>query len=1047
MSYISQVGLPPPPPPPEAVAAASDSEESSSSLPSPANSDSSDYEGPLPALVPVEPSSTDDNSDSTDSEESSSDSEDSDSVEENHSGSDSSQHSDEEEDPDNEVGNANGQDNAPPDHDASDQNYDSGEDAGDDSQHEDSDQWSDDVEEVDGTEGPDVSKNIVQTFQDTWLREMHSAANAIRENAVVNQPSPTSSPTPNENRLDPSASAADDAPPTSSPPSAPSPSRPCDGAKPDMELVATVWYESMCAAIKAAADETLPPRKTQSFVERKVSNRTKKLYKLKKRLQSRAGVSKKELQKIQQRITQSCCDDFKKWVNDAVIEMEKADAVGNTRKIYNLANMLSNKPKRPPTNLTTDDEGNLLNSPEDVAKTWEKFLSQKFSATEEEHQRPELPPLEKTWDPITRKEFDAAMKRLKTGKAIGPDGVPAAVFKNCPMIKDELFRLLQFMWNEEVVPQSMVTAKFTMLFKNKGSSDDPSKYRGLALLNHAYKVLSYILLGRLLSPSEGFLQDWQAGFRAGRGCRDNSMILRVMCDKMMAMGKSLAAVFIDYKAAFDTVSHKFIDTALEKAGVSPKARSMFRAIYKAAAAYTTAPGTNGKKVRSNLFTIARGVLQGDVTSPLFFILALELILRRHDAANPGTGIPIADIIIHQLGYADDLAALDEGSPAGIQRLSDRVSSISQGSKKDADMTLNKEKTIAMHIREQDATTPTTAEEAMGVCKFTCPHLNCGFKFVSMAGLKVHMGRCSWKDEYEVDRIVDHRGSVVSRQYKVRWKDYSSDFDTWEPRGNLHPSLIKEYEISNDAYHFSWKYRCGICDLPCSSERGIKIHQAHAHKQSKSQRFAGSLADAAVKTCKLVEQQASRPRITCEGVPLKNVFKEKYLGSVFSADADQTHDIKARIAQAYTRCGNLRHVLDAKQLSVGLKLRLYKAAVCSILTYGCETWRLTPSVMRTINGANSKMLSRFTGKTIPQEARAVSSTFNLVRHIRIRRLKWLGHILRAGPSRLIYQAVEEQRRLGLPDNILMDAPPHLSLVELAIKAKDRATWKAVAKNIQ
>ena len=81
--------------------------------------------------------------------------------------------------------------------------------------------------------------------------------------------------------------------------------------KTDMGLVVTVWYESMCVAIKAVADETLPPRKVQSFVERKVSNRTKKLYKLKKRMLAKAGVSKKDLQKIQQRITQSCCDDFK----------------------------------------------------------------------------------------------------------------------------------------------------------------------------------------------------------------------------------------------------------------------------------------------------------------------------------------------------------------------------------------------------------------------------------------------------------------------------------------------------------------------------------------------------------------------------------------------------------------------------------------------------------------------------------------------------------------------------------------------------------------
>ena len=42
--------------------------------------------------------------------------------------------------------------------------------------------------------------------------------------------------------------------------------------------------------------------------------------------------------------------------------------------------------------------------------------------------------------------------------------------------------------------------------------------------------------------------------------------------------------------------------------------------------------------------------------------------------------------------------------------------------------------------------------------------------------------------------------------------------------------------------------------------------------------------------------------------------------------------------------------------------------------------------------------------------------------------WLGHILRAGPSRLIYQAVTEQHKMGLPVNILMDAPPHSCMLE-------------------
>ena len=181
------------------------------------------------------------------------------------------------------------------------------------------------------------------------------------------------------------------------------------------------------------------------------------------------------------------------------------------------------------------------------------------------------------------------------------------------------------------------------------------------------------------------------------------------------------------------------------------------------------------------------------------------------------------------------------------------------------MLLNADKTVVMHIRAQEETSPLTKEEAQDACKFTCPHLNCGFKFMTKTGMKIHAGTCEWKDEFEVDHIADHRGPVTARQYKVRWKNYTSNYDTWELRGNLHPALIKEYEIANGVYVHNWRYRCDICDLPCSSSRGIKIHKAHKHKLEKAQNFKGTLAAEAVKVCKLVHQQKERPEIQCNGI--------------------------------------------------------------------------------------------------------------------------------------------------------------------------------------
>ena len=59
----------------------------------------------------------------------------------------------------------------------------------------------------------------------------------------------------------------------------------------------------------------------------------------------------------------------------------------------------------------------------------------------------------------------------------------------------------------------------------------------------------------------------------------------------MLLGRKLAVLFIDYSAAFDSVSHKFIDATLAEAKVPNKLRAMFLflAVYQSANAYTTPP--------------------------------------------------------------------------------------------------------------------------------------------------------------------------------------------------------------------------------------------------------------------------------------------------------------------------------------------------------------------------------------------------------------------------------------------------------------------------
>lgn len=125
--------------------------------------------------------------------------------------------------------------------------------------------------------------------------------------------------------------------------------------------------------------------------------------------------------------------------------------------------------------------------------------------------------------------------------------------------------------------------------------------------------------------------------------------------------------------------------------------------------------------------------------------------------------------------------------------------------------------------------------------------------------------------------------------------------------------------------------------------------------------------------------------------------------------------------AMKRWEQLRHIFDSQQIGPHLKLRLYIVAVDSLVTYGFESWQLTPQVMCKLNGANSQMLSRVTGRNVRDEVRESTTSFDILRHIRKIRLKWLGDILRSDTDRMIYQCIHLQMHLNNPGSILMDAP--------------------------
>ena len=99
------------------------------------------------------------------------------------------------------------------------------------------------------------------------------------------------------------------------------------------------------------------------------------------------------------------------------------------------------------------------------------------------------------------------------------------------------------------------------------SPKECSNYCTIALISHASKVILKILQARLQQYMNHELPDVQAGFRKGRGTRDQIANIRWIMEKAIEFQKNIYFCFIDYVKAFDCVDHNKLWKILKKMGI------------------------------------------------------------------------------------------------------------------------------------------------------------------------------------------------------------------------------------------------------------------------------------------------------------------------------------------------------------------------------------------------------------------------------------------------------------------------------------------------
>jgi len=135
-------------------------------------------------------------------------------------------------------------------------------------------------------------------------------------------------------------------------------------------------------------------------------------------------------------------------------------------------------------------------------------------------------------------------------KASGGDGISLELFQ---ILKDNAIKVLhsiwQQIWKTQQWPQDWKRSVFIPNPK-KGKAKECSNYCTAALISHASKVKLKILQARIQQYVNHELPDVQAGFRIGRGTRDQITNIRWIIEKAGEFQKNIYFCFIDYAKAF-----------------------------------------------------------------------------------------------------------------------------------------------------------------------------------------------------------------------------------------------------------------------------------------------------------------------------------------------------------------------------------------------------------------------------------------------------------------------------------------------------------------